>query len=116
MLEDFLGHIAIIYITPSQGNPFEYNSGLLPLDTPFPYDFNSNFHTVTQGDTSIRINVVPETKKVIRKGFFGFFGLFEKNLKHEITTSGNTFTMPYSNYSILDVFMNKYFLDQTEIP
>ncbi|KAF9971599.1 hypothetical protein BGZ65_010325, partial [Modicella reniformis] len=116
MLADFFGTRAGVYITSSQNNLYAENGGLWPLDTPLPRDYNSNYQLITQGDTSLSISVDSKTKNVIRKDFLGLFGSFEDNLKHEVAIFGSTFTNPTSNISVLDVFMNRYFLEETEIP
>ncbi|KAF9992412.1 hypothetical protein BGZ65_012273, partial [Modicella reniformis] len=97
-------------------NPFAHSGGLLPIGTPFPGDFDSNSYFITQGDSSIEMNVVSKSKRVIRKGFFGFFGLFEDNLKSEITTTGNTYATQRQEISYLDVVLIKNFLEEAEIP
>ncbi|KAF9947623.1 hypothetical protein BGZ65_008684, partial [Modicella reniformis] len=68
------------------------------------------------GDTSLSVIVDSKTRKVIRKDFFGLFGSLEDNVRHETTTSGQTFPDPTSNASDISVYMKKNFLDQAEIP
>ncbi|KAF9999481.1 hypothetical protein BGZ65_005180 [Modicella reniformis] len=110
------GSTAYIYITPSQGNQFVQNGGRLPVGTPFPYDYYPNLYILTQGASSVKINVNSQATQVIRKDFFGLFGLYQKDMKYDITTTANTFTEEYSKVSTINVVLNKYFLEQTEIP
>ncbi|KAF9917491.1 hypothetical protein BGZ65_012852, partial [Modicella reniformis] len=97
-------------------NSFVQNGGVLPVGAPPPHDYLSNAYVILQGDTSLKINVDSKTRKVVRKDFFGLFGSLEDTLKHEITTSGNTFADPTSNASEISIIMKKYYMDQTEIP